>query len=62
MCRYTALCSADIGWRKDGIVLIFSVRRICGVWSLLGVDQKKLKFFAAYRCRLEFTGLKGKGK
>ena len=28
----------------------------------LGVDQKKLKFFAAYRCRLEFTGLKGKGK
>lgn len=27
-----------------------------------GCGSKKLKFFAAYRCRLEFTGLKGKGK
>ena len=40
MYRYKALCSADIGWRKDGIVLIFSVHGICGVWSLLRVNRK----------------------
>lgn len=25
-------------------------------------ESEKLKFFVAYRCLLEFTGLKGKGK